>query len=420
MDDPKAVIEIPVEEPSAKAEKVEISELKDAGFNEKEMAALEKHKLVAKEGGDKNEETIKAEEKKKAEAELLKKSEAEKAEAAKKAADEKAAKDKADKEAGGDKRPEGQELSNLLVQLDKIEDEKKVHEILDKMGIKNTKDHNFFLEARRDRRKRQSAQAERDHAMIQLKAERQRREQLEAELEAARKGGDKKEDDDGFIIDEVTGEKKEKPLTKSDIEKMEAEKAEAAEKEFEKRRERAREVTQAVTRQEDEAKERYEDFNVVLDHTTEILQNINNLEKIFPGDPRTQRKVRTLARQAFQLAGVADQVPDGEQNAADLSYEIGTLHPKYKPGASGQDTDKGGNGGEDGGEANAEKVKKALEEANKSRSSAGLNGGPAKRAVSVQDLTLKDVEKLPYAEFARLRKEHPKVIEKLLREKSAA
>ena len=414
-----ATIEIP-EKVTLDVVVPEVSELKDAGFNQKELDAAKKHGLIKPEAGDKS-EAEKAEEKRIRDAELAGKTDAEKKATDEKAAAEKAAKEKAEKDKAG--KAETPEIGELLVQLDKIDDEKKVHEILDKMGIKNTKDHNFFLEARRDRKKRQTAQAERDHALVQLKFQQQKNAEMEKRLETLEKGGKTKEEEinDGFIVDPVTGEKTEKPLTKSDLEKLAADREEAAKKDHEKKVERARAVTAAVYEQEKKAKDQYENFDEVVDQfTTEILQNINTLDKIFPDDPKTQRKVRTLARQAFQLAGQADQIPDGELNAADLSYEIGTLHPKYKPGASGQDADKGGNGGAGGGDADAEKVKKALEEQKKSRSSAGLNGGSARRTVSVQDLTLADVEKLPHAEFARLRKEHPKVIERLLREKSEA
>lgn len=385
-----ATIEIP-EDVKDEVVVPEVAELREAGFREEEIKAAKKHGLVKPEGDKKNEDETEKAKKEKESAELLKKQEA-----------EKAAKEK----------EQPPDISALLVQLDKVEDERQVHEILNKMGIDKAKDHDFYMEARQNRRKRQTAQAERDRALLELKFQQQKAAELEKRISDLEKGDPKKKsDEDDFVVDELTGEKKEKPLTRSDLEKMASEQEEAAKKDYEKKSERARVVMTAVNAQENEAKERYQDFDNVIDaFTTDILKNINALDKIFPDDPKTQRKVRTLARQAMMAASNADQIPEGELNAADISYEIGTLHPKFKAGGTPE-------AGKNGVEADPEKVKKALEESNKSRSSAGLSGGSARRSVSVQDLTVEDVLKLSQSEFARLRKEHPKVVEKLLREK---
>lgn len=263
----------------------------------------------------------------------------------------------------------------------------------------------LYHRMKKNRTNRQNAEAERDQALIQKKALEEKTAQLQAELAAAKAKPANAEDD--LNLDETiepVADEGEKPLTRADLDRIEKEKAEQAQREAEQKRGRAADISDRLDEQSEEAKVRYKDFDTVMDLTADLMKNLPTLVP----DRREQQKVATKIKNCIDALANADKYDPDQYNGADMAYEIGQLHPKYKAGGTDTIADKGA-------DLTPDKLNRIVNNSQR-RSSAALNGGAGRRVISVENLTVEDMAAMPTAEFRKLRKDRPDIVKRLLGE----
>jgi hypothetical protein len=261
------------------------------------------------------------------------------------------------------------------------------------MGQLTRNGQGLYWSAKKERSRRQQAELTSEHTQVKLKAAEQRADDLQKELEETRKGKPAKTnaDDPLGLLD--TGEEAapvdplDKPLTRRELEKIEAERADKANKDQEERLGKAKELNAALETMEADAQARFHDFNAVADLANDLIKNVDKLIK----DPRQN----ALIKRKVAFFGMA--ASHGDEVAPDLAYELGKLHPGYKPDATGQDKD-----GDKDADLNPEETQRALENASRRTSSATVAGGGGRRVVSVNDITLEQAAKLTDRQYADL------------------
>lgn len=282
----------------------------------------------------------------------------------------------------------------------KPEDEKTAEEIVDKAdeyermfkdpdlekkNLANYTRHEkgTYWRMKNEIKKRQAAEEERSYVEIQLKAAREREEKILAELESLKKS---KEEDPLSIEDQKPKENLDEKI-KEDRKKQEEE-----DREY-----KARKLHNTLIEFENDARPRYDDFDEAVKLADDIFKNANTL---FKDDEVMQTKVFHLARSLQLAIADADKFKGRKYTPADMVYEIGKLHPNYKaPAPSGEKSGK-----EKEGNLDPAKLKKIAENAGK-RSSASIAGGPARRVVNFEDLTLQDLADMPPEKFRTVPKE---------------
>lgn len=223
-----------------------------------------------------------------------------------------------------------------------------------------------------------------------------------AELAKLRK---KQEEDPLGLIDEENKETvvdpKKKPLTQEDLERIEAEKSEEAKKQQEARLARAAEMKEALDYQQQEARERYPDFDVAMEHVANILSAANEgrLNELYP-DPREQTKIMRKASLLLNAFANAATFEPGEYNAADMTYELAKEHPEFGKKLITKATETG----ETDADGNPEEAKRAVQNANRRGSSATLTGGGSRR-VPLEELTPEQARRIPTKNWNKLPKE---------------
>ena len=222
-----------------------------------------------------------------------------------------------------------------------------------------------------------------------------------AELSKLRK---KHEDDPLGLIDEEpndAADPKKKPVTLEDLERIDAEKAEALKKQQEERRVRAAVMKESLDMQQEEARERYPDFDVALGHVANILEAANNgeLDRLYP-DPREQTKIMRKASLLLNAFANADTFEPGEYNAADMTYELAKEHPEFGKSSRTNATKTG----ETDADGNREDAKRVVTNANRRGSSATLTGGGSRR-VALEELTPEQARRIPTKNWNKLPKE---------------
>lgn len=260
----------------------------------------------------------------------------------------------------------------------------------------------YFLR-KSEKHKRQRIEIERDQVVIQKRALEQRVTELEAQAKTTGNTDTPKGDDLDSLGDE--GLDDEKPLTASDLDRIEKEKAEKSRKAREDNEAQARRAAQALTEQEAEARARYTDFEEATKHTEEILKAIktNTFDELVP-DARQRDKIARKVQEFVTAAANADRFTESQYNAVDIGYELGKLHPGF--GKKQPDPANGKNGKQENGEPlSPETVDRMVHNANRRGSSAALNGGGSRRVISVKDITLEQAAALSLSDFRKLPKD---------------
>lgn len=262
----------------------------------------------------------------------------------------------------------------------------------------------MYWAQKKERQKRQKAES----AMADVETKKQKEiDDLRAELaeaKKARKAGDDPLDlENPEAEEEVDPEKK--PLTKADLDKIEADKKAKADKEAEVLEERKREISDALNFQQQEAVERYgkEEVESSLSFTKELIGRANDgqLDELFP-DARQRSKILRKVTDLIRAFATADRFEDGDFNAADMSIELAKEHPKYKPATkSSKSNASGKKNGETDADGNPEDADRALKNANRRGSSATLNGGNSRR-VLLEELTPEQAVKVPMKNWNKL------------------
>lgn len=301
-------------------------------------------------------------------------------------------------------------------------DPEKETEILSKY---NRNEKALYHAQKKERRKRQRAEAERDQVALQQKLLDKRVKELEEErdrlIAQGTKSSEKKADaidDELDLLDpeerakrkpEETDPKK-KPLTMEDLERLEKEREDKLAEQNKVRDEKNQRARAALRDFNESGKERYEDFDETIQQTHELVEKAvrGQLGTLFK-DPRQISKVERKVKEFLLTVANADEFKEDEFNPADFAYELGKLHP-----SSGRksDPDADAEGSKRDGTLTPEQLRRAEKNADRRQPSASVGGGGARRSpVSYDDLTPEQASRLPQSEWSKL---PPKVRERLL------
>lgn len=241
----------------------------------------------------------------------------------------------------------------------------------------------FYFRAINERKGRQRAEQERD-ALKKALAD------AETKLSAPKQEQEGEDPED-------------KVLTVKEMKALLAEKDKEISEKQSKNHERARLVTTAQVEQEEYAKSIIPDFDDTVKLAAEVMQN---MDAVLP-EKWQQAKAVKLMRELQIAAANADQLGLDDYNAAMIAVELGRMHPKYgkttekeeKPGAK---TDPKANGGR-----TPEEMERMKRNAEQRPSSASVPQGGGKRAVSADEVTADDLNRMNAAERLSFRQKHP-------------
>lgn len=356
-------------EPTAKAP--ERSELKAAGWSARELDAAEKRGMIAK-----------TEEKKpepKAETPTEPKAEEPKEETPK-----------------VEEKPKNGSLPDFTF---KTPEQEKV--FLDAFGA-GTPQRAMYFRMKHERQQRQAVEAERDRMAQEAKL-------LKERLDALERGQKPQEtDEEGNAIDP-----EDRPLTLKQLREMQKAEAEEYQRKQQEQQSRAAKLAEAQVTQEEYARSLYSDFDDTVKRAQEVIQN---LDAVVPEKWR-QAKAIKLIRELQTAAANADKLGLDDYNAALIAYEIGQMHPDYgSKNGNSADTDgnlsrpEKANGGH-----TPEQMKRMEENTQRRASSASIPGGGGRRVVSVDDVSLADLNRMSAEQRQAFKSKHPDRFAKLLR-----
>ena len=255
----------------------------------------------------------------------------------------------------------------------------------------------IYFRMKNERTARQRLEAE-------LTKERAAREALEAKLTAPQVP---KAEGDG----NQTEDPEDRPLTIRAVRELQAQEAKEAERRAREVNARASAVAEAQQAQEEYAREIYPDFDETVTRAKEVIKNIDAIP-----EPWKRAKAVKLFRDLQEAAARADSLGLDDYNGAIIAYEIGQLHPLH-----GKKADEQMNGTALRPEAKAnggltpDKMKRIEENALRRASSASVAGGGGRRAVSPDDVSLADLNRMTATQRLSFREKHPDQYAKLLR-----
>lgn len=286
--------------------------------------------------------------------------------------------------------------------IEKVDNKKKSFEDMEKnentIGEYTKNEQALYFKWKSDKKARQEAQAERDLKIVQEKV-------LRTELDKAREEGNltvgklnainkllngDPEDITIEAIQEILAAnvkkavEEEKPLTKSDLLAIEAEKAE-------KEKAVAESNKNFVTRMntlEEYGKTKFEDYDEVIASAKEVLDGKAELPEVIDRADIARRLVEKI-----------NDPKNDEDDISDFVLGIAKLNPNYgkKKVESGKS--------EGSKKVSSEDIDKIVKNAAKGASSATVNGGNARRVVSHDNLTIEDAAKLTPEQYMKLPKE---------------
>lgn len=339
-----------------------MEQAKESGLNQEEIQIATKHGIVIEASEEKKEDGVKTEEKKGEE---------------------------------NGKTEETQKAETVQDAIEKELEPEKEHDVLSKFNIN---ERALYWKLKKEKIKRQNYEAERDQALVKLKARDEELKKLTDKVSELQNNIHQKKTEDPLADGEETTDEDEKPLTMRDLEEREKKKHEEREKQNKVKLERAEKLASVHLELEIDAKSRYTDFDKASEYTSEIIRAVNEggLDKIFP-DPRVRSRIIRQSNQLLAALSRADEFKEGEYNPADMAYELGTSHPKYGKPSS---TDNGESGKDQG--LTPEETRRAAE---RRPSSASLNGGGSRRVISYDDLTVEQAARLSDEQFRKLPRE---------------
>ena len=207
-----------------------------------------------------------------------------------------------------------------------------------------------------------------------------------------------------------------KPLTVKQLKEMkEREEAERRQAEEENRR-GAMAAKEAILEQEQYAKSVYRDYDDTVKLAKEVIQNV---ETLFPNKWERDEAIRLMEDLQIAVAQ-AHNLGFDDRNAALISYQLGKLHPNWgKQNGHRAEPQNDGKPQPDPKKANGsltpEQMKRMEQNTQRRTSSASIPGGGGSRAVSVEDLTARDVLKMSPTQRANLKKNHPEKWAEIMR-----
>ena len=255
----------------------------------------------------------------------------------------------------------------------------------------------IYFRMKNERTARQRLEAE-------LAKERAAREALEAKLTAPQAA---KAEGDG----DQTEDPEDRPLTIRAVRELQAQDAKEAERRAREVNARAAAVAEAQQAQEEYAREMNPDFDETVTLAKEVIKNLDAIP-----EPWKRAKAVKLSRDLQEAAARADSLGLDDYNGAIIAYEIGQLHPLH-----GKKADEQTNGTALRPEAKAnggltpDKMKRIEENTLRRASSASVAGGGGRRAVSPDDVSLADLNRMTASQRLSFREKHPDQYAKLLR-----
>lgn len=255
----------------------------------------------------------------------------------------------------------------------------------------------IYFRMKNERTARQRLEAE-------LAKERAAREALEAKLTAPQAA---KAEGDG----DQTEDPEDRPLTIRAVRELQAQDAKEAERRAQAVNARASAVAEAQQAQEEYAREMNPDFDETVTRAKEVIKNLDAIP-----EPWKRAKAVKLFRDLQEAAANADRLGLDDYNGAIIAYEIGQLHPLH-----GKKADEQTNGTALRPEAKAnggltpDKMKRIEENTLRRASSASVAGGGGRRAVSPDDVSLADLNRMTASQRLSFREKHPDQYAKLLR-----
>jgi hypothetical protein len=255
----------------------------------------------------------------------------------------------------------------------------------------------IYFRMKNERTARQRLEAE-------LAKERAAREALEAKLTAPQAA---KAEGDG----DQTEDPEDRPLTIRAVRELQAQDAKEAERRAQAVNARASAVAEAQQAQEEYAREMNPDFDETVTLAKEVIKNLDAIP-----EPWKRAKAVKLFRDLQEAAARADSLGLDDYNGAIIAYEIGQLHPLH-----GKKADEQTNGTALRPEAKAnggltpDKMKRIEENTLRRASSASVAGGGGRRAVSPDDVSLADLNRMTATQRLSFREKHPDQYAKLLR-----
>jgi hypothetical protein len=255
----------------------------------------------------------------------------------------------------------------------------------------------IYFRMKNERTARQRLEAE-------LAKERAAREALEAKLTAPQAA---KAEGDG----DQTEDPEDRPLTIRAVRELQAQDAKEAERRAQAVNARASAVAEAQQAQEEYAREMNPDFDETVTLAKEVIKNLDAIP-----EPWKRAKAVKLFRDLQEAAANADRLGLDDYNGAIIAYEIGQLHPLH-----GKKADEQTNGTALRPEAKAnggltpDKMKRIEENTLRRASSASVAGGGGRRAVSPDDVSLADLNRMTASQRLSFREKHPDQYAKLLR-----
>lgn len=261
-----------------------------------------------------------------------------------------------------------------------------------------TKPRAFYFRAKNERTGRQVAESERDKALQRIK------ELEDRDAKAVPSPKTEADGDDGI-------DPEDRPLTLRQIREMREQEAKELEEKQRDLDQRSSRVAEAHKAQEEFARSVYADFDDTVKLAADLMKN---LDEHIP-ERYQQERVKVLIRELQVRAANADKIGVDDFNAAMVAHEIGRLHPQY-----GKKADTNGKSDRPDSKANggltADQMKRMEENTTRRTSSASIPGGSGRRTVSVDDVTLKDINNMTSTERIAFRDKHPERYKNILRE----
>lgn len=256
---------------------------------------------------------------------------------------------------------------------------------------------------------------------LRMKSERRARQQAEnraKELEARIKELEAKAtvkpepvlDSDGNEIDP-----EDKPLTVKEWRALHAKQQEDIQRQQDEVRQRGQLVAESISTQEEYAKSIYPDYDDTVKLAIEIRKNPELLDS-----PWKRQQAELLWEKISEAAQQADKLGIDDLNSALLGYEMGKLHPSYgKAPTNGHRAETHNDGKKDPKNANGsvtpEQMERIAQNTQRRVSSASIPGGGGSRTISVEDVTIKELNQMTSAQRASFKSKHPARYTELLR-----
>jgi hypothetical protein len=208
----------------------------------------------------------------------------------------------------------------------------------------------------------------------------------------------------------------EKPLTRKALKEMLKAEQEQAKTVTDAQAQRQAKLASAHQEQEEYARSVLPDFDGTVGLATDLVKNLEALIQ----EPHKRSKVVKLYLDLKEATANADRYGLDDYNAAMIAYELGTLHPDFgkAPKTNDSQTDKTGPSKESpkgDGTQDPGKLSRIEKNTQRRASSASVPSGGGSRALSPDEVTLEDLDKMDLPSLTAFRAKHADKYEKLMR-----